>query len=235
MNPAPFAYRLAGIAPMQAVDSPALQRIRYAGPWLHTTHPAGGTMVYLDAYPEPGQRASSDCDDYGTPIDCGDGVWFLPPKGTLDLYDLAFGDRSGEDIVLASGRKVTIPVAVTQHRQFRLTGKERLGKPITEYGKLATDLLESAIAENKIEDEDPRLWRLIALAFGQRYRSTAEVLDHLAIFTREDIDPLLGVIWYGNPKAISPANDGAGPSSPSSASEAQTSAQAKPSGSAAGQ
>ncbi len=240
-RPAPYAYWGKNVAPTAAKEHPAFQRIHHAGPWQFATHPEGGTIAFLGDYPEPGQLASGSPDHYGEPVDCGDGLHFLPPKDALTLYDLAFGDRSGEDIVLANGLKVTIPVATSQHRQFRLTARERTGKPITEYGRLALQLFEEAGEDGEggrpkgLQEEDPRVWRLIALGFSQRYRCTADLLDHLEIITREDVDPVLGVIWCGSPKAMSPARDDAGSSSPSSASEAQTSAPRKPSPSAAGQ
>jgi hypothetical protein len=232
---APFAYHLPGVQSATASEHPAFARLLYAGPWLFCTPPEGGTLAVLNDWPEAGKTARRSLDHYGTPVDCGDGLFFLPPKEPACIYDFAHGDRSGEDLVLACGVKITIPVAVTQHRQFRLTGKERLGKPVTEYGRLATELLEAAMAGGSLDEEDPRVWRLVALAIGQRYRTTPEMIDHLGLIAREDVDPILSVAWFGDSKVLEPARDGARSSSPSSASATAPSPQEKPSPSAAGQ
>lgn len=236
MTVAPYGYWIPKVSAPNAKADSRVQRILHVGPWGFVPHPAGGALAVLHDYPDKGQYTSKSPDDYGVPVECDDGLFFLPPKQPLTLYDLAHGERAGVDIVLSCGLKVTIPVAIVQHQQFRLTGKKRIGAPITEYGRLATTLLEEAIAggEKGLSEQDQRVYRLIELAFGQRYRATSDMLDHLQVIALEDVDPLLGVIWTGDPKALRPANDGAGSPSTSSGPTAATSAPEKPSTSSPG-
>jgi hypothetical protein len=237
MLDAPFAYWHPGVQAAVASDHPAFQAILYAGPWLFCTPAEGGTLAVLNDWPEKGKIARRSLDFYGAPVELedGNGLRFLPPKDPVTLHDLAFGDRAGVDLVLASGMKITVPVAMSHHRQFRLTGKQRLGKPVTEYGRLASELMEAAQKDGKLDEEDPRVWRLVAMAIGQRYRSTADMIDHLDLIALEDVDPILGVVWFGDPKALKPATDGASSSSISSDSATPSSPSEKPSTSATGQ
>lgn len=217
-KPAPYAYRAPAVNPSEAKEHPTFARVLHAGPWMFSTHPHGGTIAFLNDYPDTGQNAAANFELYGEPVDCGDGLLFLPPRAPVSIYDLVHGDRDGADITLACGTKVTIPVATTQHRQFRLRGADRLGKPVTEYGRLAVEIFEAAVAAGQLSEEDPRVWRVLELAFSQRYRVTADMLDHLGLIAREDVDPLLSVIWTGDPKALRPANADAESPSASSAS-----------------
>ncbi len=225
-----IAYWCKDVAPQVAFEAPVFQRILYAGPWKFVSHPQGGAMAIWGDWPEKGQQCSTSPDAYGEPRDCGDGLWYYPPKVTPDFWDLARGDRTGVDLKLSCGKTISVQVATSQHRQFRISPGpvERLGDPITEYGLKAIQLLEKARKENRLDDEDPDLWRVIALALGQCYRSTPELTDDTRIFARDDIDSILGVIWWGDPKALSPALPVAAPDSPSLESSTSTSAPATP-------
>jgi len=223
-----IAYWAKAVAPQAASESPVFARIQMAGPWLYAAHPEGGTLAYLNHWPEQGQTGPRSPDGYGEARDCGDGLIYLPPKKKTDIWDLGRENRAGVDFKLACGKTVSIPVALVQHRQFRVGpgAKDRLGEPISEYGALAIELLKSAQKDGKLDEEDPRLWRLIALAFSQCYRLTPELLDDTQCFALDDIDPLLGLVWWGDPKALSPAPPVAAQDSESSASTKPISAQA---------
>lgn len=228
-----IAYWCPGVAPTAAYESPQFARILLAGPWHFVPHPQGGTLAVWADFPAKGQQASRLVDSYAAPVDCGDGLHFLGPKGKVDLYDYARDDRTGTDLRLVCGKTVSIPCAVIQHRQFKAApgAGRRLGGPVTEYGALAVRLLERAEKENVLGEEDPELARLIALAFAQCYRVTPELLDAAHCFALDDVDPLLGVIWWGDPKALSPAPAVAAPDSQSSGSLTSNSPQATPSAS----
>lgn len=225
-----IAYWCKDVAPQVAFEAPVFQRILYAGPWRFVAHPQGGALAIWGDYPAKGQQASTSPDDYGQPRDCGDGLWYYPPKVVPDFWDLARPDRSGIDLKLICGKTVSLQVATTAHRQFKLGRgvKDRLGDPITEYGRLAVKLLEKARAEKFLGEGDPELARLIELAFGQCYRCTPELMDDTSVFAQDDIDPVLGVIWWGDPKALSPADLADAPDSPSSESSTSTSPPATP-------
>jgi hypothetical protein len=207
--------------PTEAREHASFQRIQFAGPWHYIQHPEGGTFAYLKDWPDAGENAPAAPQFYGAPRICGDGLIYFPPKVPVTLYDLAYSERPGDDMILANGLKVTIPVALVQHQQYRLSDAGGIGKPITEYGKLAAELLDEALAKKQLEETDQRVLRLLCLAFGQRYRpATPELLDDCQVIAREDVDPLLGQIWWGDPKALDPATDGAGSPLPCSASAA---------------
>lgn len=226
-----IGYWLKNVSPVEANDSPQMTPVLYAGPWLYVQHPQGGTLAFLKDFPEVGTNGPRSPDQYGEPREVEPGVFYLPPLVLGDFYDTARADRTGVDVKLACGRTVSIPCAIVQHRQFRVgrgVSGTRLGRPVTEYGDLACRLLEQAAKNRGIDvEDDADLWRLIALAFGQCYRTTPELLDDFGVIARDDIDNLLGAIWYGDPKALSPAPAGAAPDSDSSGSTAPNSPPAK--------
>ena len=135
----------------------------------------------------------------------------MAPKVMPTLYDLAKPDiGSGVVIQLSCGVAAEIPVAVVRFRQLRLSAsaRDRVGDPVTEYGRLSVSLLDRAKVEGGIPHDDHDLHRLLVLALSQRYRVTAEILDDLGIISTEDVEPMLGIIWCGDPKAGAPASGG---------------------------
>ncbi len=215
-----IAYWHPNVVAAEAKEHPAFARLRYAGPWHYKTHPQGGVIAAWRDCPEAGKDASLDARDYGTPEDCGDGLRYLPPKVKPSLYDLVWGEKGGIDVPLACGLTVTVPPALTSHRAVRLSARKRALPPIGELGALAYELLDAAGGGAGIAFADPRLQRALCLAIGQRYRSTPELLEDLGVLAEEDVDPLLGALWFGDPKALKPAADAAGSPSPSSDSTA---------------
>lgn len=219
------AYWMPKVAQEDAKEHPAFAYLRYAGPWGFYRHPNGGTMAVWGDWPEPGQFASHNLSDYGEPEEVSEGLHFLPAKVLPRFYDLARDStQSGVDVTLACGLVVTIPCALVSGRQLRLGRGGRRAGMVTEYGKLALELLDVALVKDEsgerrgIPPNDPRLPYLLALAIGQRYRSTPELLDQLELVAADDIEPLLGAIWSGNPKVERPADAGGPPALPSSAS-----------------
>lgn len=237
-----IAYHLPKVRPEDAIEHPSAARLLHAGPWLAVPHEHGGTFLYWADFPEKGDRASHLPESYGPPRQTADGLMYYPPKVLPDIWDLASSERAGADVPLACGKTVTVPLALTEHRQFILGEPGGVyGLPVTEYGRLAAELLD-VCAEPKpgsdaggIAHDDPRLHRVLELAIGQRYRVTRELLNDLRVITPEDIDPLLGAIWTGDPKALTPARDGAASGSTSSGSPGEPgSASPKPPPSSSG-
>lgn len=195
------AYWVPAVAASEAKEHALFAEIQHAGPWQYTTHPHGGAVASWTAF---------DAEAFAAPQEIAPGVFYLPPKMLPSIYDLARPERGeGVEITLACGVQLTIPVAVIAHRQLRVGRRgERFGNPVTEYGRIACLLKERARTEAGIPYDDASLLLLMTLAISQRYRITSELLDDLAILAVEDIDPLLGVIWTGDPKALAPASAG---------------------------
>jgi len=198
------AYWAPDVSAVEAKEHPAFASIQHAGPWQYQTHPHGGayaTMIGTD----------NDLALYQAPQELVGGLHYLAPLAMPTLYDLA-KETPGQGVMvqLACGIAVEVPVAVVRFRQLRLSAsaKNRVGDPVTEYGRLSVSLLDRAKVEGGIPHDDPQLHRLIVLAISQRYRVTAEILDDMGIISAEDIEPLLGAIWCGDPKAGAPASDG---------------------------
>jgi hypothetical protein len=198
------AYWLPDVHPSDAKEHPSLAAIQHAGPWQYAGHPLGGTFVTMIGM-------SDQMEDYKQVDPTAGGLQYLPPKAMPTLYDLAKPTPgTGVVVQLACGLVAEIPVAVVRFRQLRLSRSagERLGDPVTEYGRLSVMLLDRAKVEGGLPHDDEELLRLIILAFSQRYRVTAELFDDLGIFSTEDVEPMLGAIWCGDPKAGAPASDG---------------------------
>lgn len=198
------AYWAPDVSPIDAKESPVFAQIQHAGPWEYHGHPAGGTYAVMIGY-------ADKLEDFNDPQELSGGLHYLAPKNMPNLYDLA-KPSPGQGVVvqLACGVAVEIPVAVVRYRQLRLSAsaKNRVGDPVTEYGRLSVALLDRAKVEGGIPHDDPELHRLLILAFSQRYRVTSEMLDDLGIISTEDVEPLLGAIWCGDPKAGALASDG---------------------------
>lgn len=204
--PHAFAYLAPSeVASMGCKERPIWKRILCAGDWSFHGLPGHGALAVW-----PG--ASRRLEAYGDPVDCGDGLMFLPPKGEASIYDYADCDkakRPGVDVHLACGYVVTIPVATRSHVRFALGKVGQSRSPLlTEYGQLACKAMDAfASAEGDgIPDED--MARLVELAFAGRYRMTKDMLDHLDILTQEDVSDILGAIWTGDPKALRPESGG---------------------------
>lgn len=206
------SYWVPGVAPSLAKGHEDFAVIEHAGPWTYSAHPSGGTLATW-----PG--CSLLPDDYRPPRQVSDRLHYLAPLTLPNLYDLARPIGGGCVVTLACGLQVEIPVAIISHRQLRLSpGAERYGDPVTEFGRLAMRLLDQAKLENGLPDSSPDLLRLLTLAFSQRYRVTAELLDDLGIIASEDTDQVLAAVWCGDPKAAAPASDGITSASLTSAS-----------------
>jgi hypothetical protein len=195
-----IAYWASEIEPCNAPGHPALERIQTAAPWQYCAHPYGGTLATWAG-------ASRSHEDYAPPVDTLDGLRYLGPRQIPTIYDLARdGGQPGVDVRLACGAIVTIPVATVAHRQLRLgrrVGIEGvIGDPVSSYGRLAVELSRRAAESSGLSYEDDDLHRLLLLALAQRYRVTADLLDDMALIAQEDVDPLLGAIWTGDPKAL---------------------------------
>ena len=207
------AYWAPAVGPAEAKEHPLFQPIQHAGPWEYFNHPEGGTLAVW-------KGTSHALASFGAPREVVDGIFYLPPAEMPKLYDLVRPEgRTGTDLTLACGLVITIPAATLEHRQLRIGRRpDHYGDPLTEYGRLAFQVLAFCKAHDGIPEIDPQALRLIELAISQRYRLTAELLDDLQIITPEDIDPILGVVWCGDPKAGAPASGGATNASPTSAS-----------------
>jgi hypothetical protein len=198
------AYWAPDVSAAEAKEHPAFASIQHAGPWQYQTHPAGGTYATMIGY-------DNDLALYQEPQELVNCLHYLAPLAMPTLYDLAKpSGAAGVVVQLACGIAIEVPVAVVRFRQLRLSAsaKNRVGDPVTEYGRLSVSLLDRAKVEGGIPHDDPALHRLIVLAISQRYRVTAEILDDMGIISAEDIEPLLGAIWCGDPKAGAPASDG---------------------------
>lgn len=199
-----IAYWLPQHEPQLEADPPQLAALACAGPWVCSRHPQGGTLATWRDWPEKSQLAPRVPEAYGTPVRIADDCWYLPPRELPDIYDLVKDGPAGVDVALACGKTITVPHALVSARQFALGG--RAVGYVSEYGQLAWELMNHAMqldADGKpvgVALDDPRLARLIALAIGQRYRTTAHLIDDLRLVAHDDIDPLLGVIWNGDPK-----------------------------------
>lgn len=221
-----IAYWIPSVQPSLEADPPQLAGLAYAGPWVCTRHPQGGTLATWNHWPEPGTMAPRTPDAYGPPVEIEDGLFYLPPKVLPDIYDLVKDGPGGVDVSLACGKTITVPHALVAARQFSLSGRADVGY-VTEYGQLAWELMNEAMQPDAagnpsgVSYSDPRLARLLALAVGQRYRSTPHLVDQMMIIAADDVEPLLGAIWSGDPKVERPG-DVAGPS-PSPSSDCPTS------------
>jgi hypothetical protein len=212
-----YAYHHPGIPAIEGPGHPDFARVAHVG-LRFVSHPAGGCLATLRDWPMAGQHGSANPEDYGDPVPCAGVLAFLPPKGKPSpqaVWDYVFGDRAGADVRLACGIVVTVPVALVAFRQFKLTGPERIGAPVTEYGRLASELFDAAKANDGIPLEDPRLARLLALGFAQRYRVTEDLLDWSGALAADDIDALLSAIWTGDPFTLMRARAAAQQQSPS--------------------
>jgi hypothetical protein len=199
-----FAYRLANASTMDAAEDPRIAPVLCGGPYAYSL---AGDLVIATL---PGQPRTPEA--YGPAVGLGDGLSFLPPAGPCTIHDLAREKVSGDGVTvrLACGLDVSIPVALIRHRQLILSGpKPRLGDPVTEYGKTAARLYEQASGQDGLQQDNPDLGRLLILALAQHYHVTAHMIDHLACLSADDIDPILGAAWAGDPKALAPASDDA--------------------------
>lgn len=191
-----------------AVGHPIFAAIQHAGPWQYATHPHGGTLATW-------KGSSHDLAHFGEPRLVADGLHYLPPVELPSIHDLVREGPAGVDVQLACGLTISVPHATLTHRQLRLgRSSERFGDPITEYGRLACRLMDVAKARGGISYESDDLMRLIELAIGQRYRGTRELFDDMAFLAAEDVDPILGAVWCGDPKAMAPASSGEPSASP---------------------
>lgn len=208
-------YWAPDVSASEAKGHPIFAAIQHAGPWSYATHPQGGTLAFWTDHP----RSLSD---YEEPREVSQGLHYHAPKAMPTLYELVKDStKGGVDLTLACGLVVTVPVALLESSHFRLSrNAKRHGDPMTEYGRLSAQLLDQAKSngDKGIPDDDAGLLRLIELAIGQRYRVTAELLDDLQIIAQEDIDPIMGTVWYGDPKTFAPASAGEASALPTSAS-----------------
>ena len=198
------AYWAPDVSPSEAKESAVFAAIQHAGPWQYQGHPSGGTLATMIGF-------NAAIEDFTAPQFLSSGLHYMAPKVMPTLYDLAKPDiGSGVVIQLSCGVAAEIPVAVVRFRQLRLSAsaRDRVGDPVTEYGRLSVSLLDRAKVEGGIPHDDHDLHRLLVLALSQRYRVTAEILDDLGIISTEDVEPMLGIIWCGDPKAGAPASDG---------------------------
>jgi hypothetical protein len=157
-----------------------------------------GSPRSLDAYADP------------VPVEGVEGLEFLPPLTAGSLYDYAREDvHGGVDVRLACGITVSIPVALTQHRQIRLSGpRPTIGDPVTEYGRLAVKTHRESEEIHGIQQGHPDVGRLLVLAISQHYAVTAHMIDALQVLSVDDILPIMGAVWHGDPKALAPASEG---------------------------
>lgn len=222
-----IAYWFPACTPSLESLPPQLDALREAGPWVCSRHPQGGTLATWRDWPEAGQFAPRVPEAYGDPVEVEPGMHYLPPKTAptpATIYDLAKDTPGGVDLTLACGLAITIPCALVAARQFSLSGRGR--GYVNEYGRLAHELLLDAQQPGDdgkprgLDLGDPRVHRLFVLAVGQRYRVTAHLLDDLNLIAVDDVEPLLDVIWSGDPKASRPDGDAGPQPSPSSASTA---------------
>ena len=198
------AYWAPDVSPSEAKESPIFAAIQHAGPWQYQGHPSGGTLATMIGF-------NAAIEDFKEAQSLESGLHYLAPKCMPTLYDLAKPTiGSGVVMQFACGIAAEIPVAVVRFRQLRLSAsvRDRVGDPVTEYGRLSVSLLDRAKVERGIPHDDHDLHRLLVLALSQRYRVTAEILDDLGIISTEDVEPMLGIIWCGDPKAGAPASDG---------------------------
>lgn len=207
------AYWAPDVQPIHAKAHPLFVSIAHAGPWMYRNHPNGGTIATWE-------DVSHNLDGFQEPRQVVDGLFYLAPKEIPHIHDLIrSGGKGGVDVKLACGVTITVPMALSQHRQLRLgRGVERYSDPVTEYGRLASDILARVKEANGLPEDDPDMLRLIELAINQRYRCPAELFDDMRLFAPEDMDPLLGAIWCGDPKAPALASAGETNVSPTSAS-----------------
>lgn len=203
------AYWAPDVAPADAKEHPLFASIQHAGPWQYSTHPQGGTLATWKDY-------SRSLSDYQEPRLVVDGLHYMSPKVIPHIHDVAKeGGLSGVDVALACGIALTIPHATVTHRQLRLgRSAERFGDPVTEYGRTACRVMELSKANNGVPYDSPELLRLLELAISQRYRGTQEFFDDMGFLSAEDVDPLLGAIWCGDPKAMAPESNGGPSASP---------------------
>lgn len=209
-----YAYQLEGGNTLDAAEDPRIASLLCGGPWAYSLDGAGVLIT------RPG--APRTFESYGPPqpVDGVEGLAFLPPLGTPSLYDYARPDvHGGADVRLACGLTVSIPVALVQHRQLLLGGnRPTTGDPVTEYGRLAAQLHARSLADGGVPMDDPALGRLLVLALAQHYAVTAQMIDFLAVLSVDDVDPILGAVWCGDPKALAPASADEAKPSPISAS-----------------
>jgi hypothetical protein len=212
-----FAYLLTGSGTMAAAEDPRMAPVLCGGPYVYSL--AGDCVIATLS----GQPRTPEA--YGAAVDLGDGQSFLPPAGPCRIHDLARETVSGDGVTvrLACGLDVSIPVALIRHRQLLLSGpRPRLGDPVTEYGKTAARLYEQASGQDGLQQDNPDLGRLLILALAQHYHVTAHMIDRLAVLSADDIDPILGAAWTGDPKALAPVSEGGRNASPISGSTGAT-------------
>jgi hypothetical protein len=207
-----YAYRLLNSGTMDAAEDQRMAAILCGGPWCYSLDGDGVICTH------PGEPRSSEAYGQPVPVDGVDGLFFLPPMGASSLYDYARPDvHGGVDLRLACGLTVSIPVALVQHRQLLIGGRKPVaGDPVTEYGRLAARLYASASGSDGLQMDDPTLGRLLILALAQHYRVTAHMIDHLGVLSVDDVDPILGAVWCGDPKALAPVSAGGLNASPTS-------------------
>ena len=195
------AYLLPGVAAGQALESPQIAAIKCGGPWVASATPHGALLTLAD-YPR-------SLDAYASPVDIDGGIQWLAPLVQESLYDVARPDvTAGVEVRLACGLLISIPVATIQHRQLLLSGKPRIGPPVTEYGRLAASLYDLVSGPAGLDKDTPEVARFLVLALAQHYKVTAELIDHLGIISVDDVDSILGAAWTGDPKALAPASEG---------------------------
>jgi len=206
------AYWAPDVQPADAKTSPVFASILHAGPWQFSTHPNGGTLATFHG-------ASRDVAEYRPARPAADGLQYLAPLVMPSIHDLTKPDsKAGVDVQLCCGLTVTIPHGTVVHQQLRLGRGDRMGDPVTEYGRLCCQLYDSARTAGGLDYGNPALLRLIELALGQCYRLTQDLIDDMAFLAADDVDPILGAAWCGDPKALAPASSGMGNALPISGS-----------------
>jgi len=211
-----FAYHAPEVEPSSAKGHPTLAPIRHAGPWEFRPHRDGGTLCLFAG-------TKDRLDAFDAPVEAEPGLRFLPPRQEVTpamLARPAAGRPDATTVALASGQELAILPAYLEPRRVLSGG--RVGDPVTEYGRLAREVLGeiSASETQQIALLDPRVIGVIGCAIAQTYRVTTAFLDWSGWISTADLEPLLNAVMSG-PKAP-PA------SAPSASSLAEAGSTASP-------
>jgi hypothetical protein len=188
-----FAYFYKQIKATQIIDDKKIiADIAHVGGWIYidfTYEGTEGCLIYQKGFQFKAEFIKN-C--YTEQVN--DNVIFLIHNDTT-LEDLErTGNEKGLLINLQNGYTITVPNALIQSRQFKLSSKT-MGKPLTEYGRLAQDLLTDVEHSNNITVDDDRVIRLVELALNYNYAVTRHVIDFLEIISYDDIDPIISAAW----------------------------------------
>lgn len=208
-----FLYRLPGLSPRVAKESPQFRRLLEQAPdgddgvWHCWEHPDGGTLAVWPGSPTEPPAA----DSLGEGIQTEDGLVYYPCVEQPRLEDLIRPEisrpRDGCWVTLTGGIQLWVAVAVISEVKYALiaTGQRRRIPVKHRYGILARELVALYNQKEPQPTADEYIAaevKLIIAAIHASYQVTDEAIADIEAFqfTRQDMDMILYIAQGSDPK-----------------------------------